>query len=70
MTSKALGGSDHICGGERRIHHYRSRKEVTSILLGTRKTRGQLQYPRGAAWLLSSRLAKGAAGESDESIVW
>lgn len=31
---------------------------------------GQLQYPRGAAWPLSSTVAKGAAGESDESIVW
>lgn len=69
MLSKALG-SGHLCGGERRTLHCRSRKKVTSILLGTRKTRGQLQYPRGAAWPLSSRLAKGAVGESDESIVW
>lgn len=49
---------------------YVQETEVTSILLGTRKAREQLQYPRGTAWPLFSRFAKGSVGESGESIVW
>ena len=38
---------------------------------GDQDDQGQLQYPRGAAWPLFSRLAKGSAAASDdESIVW
>lgn len=69
LTSEALD-SGHLYGREWRTLHCRSRKEVTSILLGTGKTQRQLQYPRGAAWPLSSGLAKGVAGESGVSIVW
>lgn len=44
-------------------------KEGDKHPAGRQDSRGQLQYPRGT-WPLFSRLAKGSAGESDESIVW
>lgn len=45
-------------------------KEGDKNPVGDQDGQGQLQYPWGAAWPLFSRLAKGSAAASDESIVW